>query len=166
MERDMSMNGHRLCSVLLSTIVVLLFCIVPSCTKIGEPYTLPDSSPPVSSNSIKSSSEIPLEESEIPEIQWNEARDYIGVEVIVCGPVVDSKWASGSNGKPTFLNLGKPYPEPDRFTIVIWEDYRDNFPAPPEELYDGKTVCVTGIIDEYKNSTQIELRSPSNIEIK
>jgi DNA/RNA endonuclease YhcR with UshA esterase domain len=156
------MRGHRLFSVLLSCIFVLLLCAVPSCNKNGEPFPSPDSSSSVSSNSI----ELPSETPKTPEIQWNEARDYIGVKVIICGPVVDSKWASGSNGKPTFLNMGKPYPEKDRFTVVIWEEYRDNFPETPEEYYLGKTVCVTGIVDVYKNSCQIELRSPSKIAIK
>ena len=33
-------------------------------------------------------------------------------------------------------------------------------------FYLGKTVCVTGIVDEYNGSAQIELRSPARIEIK
>ena len=159
----MNISGHRLCSLLLSlVVVVLLLFIAPSCDKTGVSYSPPDSNPTISYNSLNSSSET----SEIPKIQWNEAQDYIGVEVIVCGPVVDSKWASGSNGRPTFLNIGKPYPDPDRFTVVIWGEYRDSFPELPEEFYHGKTVCVTGIIEEYKHSAQIELRSPSRIEIK
>ena len=160
------MSVHRLCSVLLSFIVVLLLCSVSACGKNGESFSSPAGSSSFSNNYIESPPKSPTKTTKIPEIQWNEACNYIDAEVIVYGPVVDSKWASGSNGKPTFLNIGKPYPDPDRFTVVIWEEYRNNFPEPPEEYYLGKTVCVTGFIDEYNNSYQVELRSPSKIEIK
>ena len=97
-------------------------------------------------------------------ISWDEAKYHIGERTTVCGPVVDATWASGSNGKPTFLNLGKPYPDPDRFTVVIWIQYRSNFPQAPEEYYLGKTICVTGLIDEYKGIPQIEVKYPSEIQ--
>jgi DNA/RNA endonuclease YhcR with UshA esterase domain len=162
----MNIGRYRLRSVFISLLLILLLCVIPACNRKGEPFTSPGSSSAAPNYSKESSSELPPESTTISEIQWNEAGNYIGVEVIVCGPVVDSKWASGSNGKPTFLNIGKPYPDPDRFTIVIWEEYRDNFPEYPEEFYLGKTVCVTGIVDEYNGSAQIELRSPARIEIK
>ncbi len=106
------------------------------------------------------------EDKELPSgsIQWNEAKDHIGDRLTVCGPVVDSYWSSGSSGKPTFLNIGKPYPDPQRFTVVIWDDYRANFPQPPEEYYLGKTICVTGLIEEYNGSPQIEAQQLSQIQ--
>ena len=97
-------------------------------------------------------------------IWWDEAKDHIGDRLTVCGPVVDTCWASGSNGKPTFLNIGKPYPDPDRFTVVIWIDYRANFPQPPEDYYLGKSICVTGLIEPYKGSPQIEAQQLSQIQ--
>ena len=112
----------------------------------------------------------PLDDSQGPKelppgsISWSEAKYHIGERTTVCGPVVDATWASGSNGKPTFLNLGKPYPDPDRFTVVIWIQYRSNFPQAPEEYYLGKTICVTGLIDEYKGIPQIEVKYPSEIQ--
>ena len=96
-------------------------------------------------------------------ISWDEAKDHIGERTIVCGPVVDATWASGSNGKPTFLNLGKPYPDPDRFTVVIWIQNRSNFPQAPEDYYLGKTIYVTGLITEYEGVAQIEVTSPDQI---
>jgi len=105
-------------------------------------------------------------EKELPSdaIQWFEAKDHIGDRTTVCGPVIDGHWASGSNGKPTFLNIGKPYPDPDRFTVVIWIDNRANFPQPLEDYYLGKTICVTGLITEYDGIAQIEAQSPTQIE--
>jgi hypothetical protein len=106
------------------------------------------------------------EDGELPAgaIWWYEAKDHIGDRLTVCGPVVDSKWASGSSGKPTFLNIGEPYPDPDRFTVVIWIDYRSNFPQPPEDYYLGKNICVTGLITEYDGIPQIEVQSPTQIQ--
>jgi len=114
----------------------------------------------------------PLEDSQGPKelpagsISWSEAKYHIGERTTVCGPVVDATWASGSNGKPTFLNLGKPYPDPDRFTVVIWIQNRGNFPQAPEDYYLGKTICVTGLIIEYNGIPEIEVQYPSEIEIQ
>jgi len=97
-------------------------------------------------------------------ISWSEAKYHIGERTTVCGPVVDATWASGSNGKPTFLNLGKPYPDPDRFTVVIWIQNRGNFPQAPEDYYLGKTICVTGLITEYSGIVEIEVQYSSDIQ--
>ena len=96
-------------------------------------------------------------------ITWDEAKYHIGERTTVCGPVVDTKWASGSNGKPTFLNIGKPYGDSSRFTVVIWIQNRSNFPQPPEDYYFGKTICITGLITEYKGVPQIEAKDSSQI---
>jgi hypothetical protein len=45
--------------------------------------------------------------------------------------VVSTKWASGSKGQPTFLNIGNPYPDENRLTVVIWIQNRGNFPYAP-----------------------------------
>ena len=34
-----------------------------------------------------------------------DAADHVGERGTICGPVVDTRYATGSNGKPTFLNL-------------------------------------------------------------
>ena len=47
-------------------------------------------------------------------------KNMVGTSQCVCGPVVSSNYATGSKNKPTFLNIGRPYPQ-DRFTVVIWE---------------------------------------------
>lgn len=98
------------------------------------------------------------------DIQWNEAKYYIGEYMTVCGPVIDSHYASTSSGQPTFLNIGKDYPDLDRFTVVIWGDNRGNFPSPPEDYYLGKNIGVTGLITEYEGIAQIEVSTPSQIK--
>ena len=67
-------------------------------------------------------------------IAWDPATAHVGQIVTVRGPVMDGTFAWESRGQPTFLNLGLGYPDPARFSVVIWIPNRANFPAPPEEL--------------------------------
>ena len=96
-------------------------------------------------------------------ISCNETKNHIGERTTVYGPVVDTHYASGSSGEPTFLNMCYPYPNPNRFTVVIWGENRGKFPQPPEDYYDGKTIYVSGLIDHYNGVPQIEVTSPDQI---
>jgi len=100
-------------------------------------------------------------------IPWSDAGRYEGETIILYGPVVDSHFASTSSGQPTFLNLGKPYPDPDRFTVLIWGDERqgfiDAFGGSPEDIFLHRDVCVRGLIEYYEGSYEIILRVPGDI---
>ena len=96
-------------------------------------------------------------------ISWDEAKNHIGERTTVYGPVVDTHYASESSGEPTFLNMGNPYPDPNRFTVVIWGENRGKFSQPPEDYYVGKTIYVSGLIDPYEGVPQIEVTSPDQI---
>lgn len=100
-------------------------------------------------------------------ISWKDAAKHIGEYVTVEGKVVDSKGYvfKGGRGTASFLNIGKPYPEPDRFTVVIWPEDRSRFPEEPENYYLGKKVRVSGRIKKYKGTPEIILRDPNKIEI-
>lgn len=93
-----------------------------------------------------------------------EAAQHIGETVTVCGLVVDTRYASSSRGRPTFLNLDKPYPK-QVFTVVIWGEDRDKF-GEPEEKYRDKHICVTGKIRSYRGVPQIQVTDPKQIEVK
>ena len=97
-------------------------------------------------------------------ISWSAARTAIGRIATVKGPVVDAVYARSSSGSPTFLNLGRAYPSPSRFTVVIWSENRARFGA-PERRYRGRTICVRGRISTYRGLPQIEAVSPSQIAI-
>ncbi len=97
-------------------------------------------------------------------IAASEAHDYVGSRKTVCGQVASATFAADSSGQPTFLNLDRPYPD-QLFTIVIWGRNRDRFAEPPEILYGGREVCVTGLISQYQGQPQIEVASPSQIGI-
>jgi len=96
-------------------------------------------------------------------ISCYEAKNHIGERTTVYGAVVDTHYASGSSGKPTFLNMCYSYPDPNRFTVVIWGENRGKFSQPPEDYYDGKTIYVSGLIVSYDGVPQIEVTSPDQI---
>jgi len=98
-------------------------------------------------------------------ITWDQASAHIGEQATITGPTISAVYASDSRGRPTFLNRGKPYPDPDRFTVVIWGYDRDNFPYTPEAAYNSKTICATGLIETYEGIPQIVADTASDIEI-
>ena len=97
-------------------------------------------------------------------ISWDEAKDHLGKEVQVCGPVKGTYYDSVGWGTPTYLHMGKPYPEPDRIVLVIWGPNRAKFPQPPEEYYSDRSICVTGTLAWYGGVPWIVLESPAQID--
>lgn len=97
-------------------------------------------------------------------IAWDEAAAHEGDQGTVRGPVVGAAYARNVSGQPTFLNLGRDHPDPDRFTVVIWNDVRAQFDQDPEILFDGQEICVAGDIQMREGSPQIELSGPGAIQ--
>ncbi len=112
----------------------------PTATLVPEPTATPDLCPGA--------------------IPWYDAINYLGAYATVIGPVVDTEWAEEAQGKPTFLNVGLPYPDPGRFTVLMWIDARWNFDFAPEEVYLGSTICVTGTIALYEGSAEMIIEGP------
>ena len=50
--------------------------------------------------------------------------------------------------------------------MLIWESDRGKFEKPPDTLYSGKDICVTGTIASYHGRTEIVVREPSQIKVK
>jgi hypothetical protein len=92
----------------------------------------------------------------------SDAYKYIDETKIVCGLVASAKYTEESRGKPTFLDLGNPYPN-HTFTVVIWGKNRANFSAPPESLYINKTICVKGKIKLYKGRPEMIINGPGAV---
>ena len=97
-------------------------------------------------------------------IAASEASNYVGSRKTVCGQVASATFAANDSGQPTFLNLDRPYPD-QLFTIVIWGRNRDRFAEPPEILYGGIEVCVSGLISQHQGQPQIEVASPAQMAI-
>jgi DNA/RNA endonuclease YhcR with UshA esterase domain len=90
-----------------------------------------------------------------------DAAGHIGETATVCGVVASAKFAAGSRSQPTFLDLGKAYPNA-AFTAVIFGDDRRKF-GTPETSLRGKRICVTGQIREYRGKPEIIVSDPSQL---
>lgn len=90
----------------------------------------------------------------------NQAASHVGQMATVCGTVASAHFAFRSRGQPTFLNLGRAYPNED-FIAVIWGDDRAKFGKP--ESLDGNRVCVTGPILLYRGKPEIILEDAEQL---
>ena len=99
-------------------------------------------------------------------ISWEEASKHIGERVTVIGPVISTAYETSSEGQPTFLNIGKAYPDPGRFTVWIWGGNRSGFAYEPETYCSGKTIAATGLVTEHRGVPQMEVSSPSQIVVQ
>jgi hypothetical protein len=90
-----------------------------------------------------------------------EAKTHIGEQGTVCGRVAGGRYAATTRGKPTFLDLDKPYPN-QMFTVLIWGENRAKFGA-PEETYRNKNICVTGHIQSYRGEPEIIASNPAQL---
>ena len=94
-----------------------------------------------------------------------DAAKYIGQQKTVYGKVTHAYFAAPYKGQLTFLNFGRPYPD-QTFTVLIWGSDRGKFEKPPERLYLGKEICVTGMIKSYRGKPEIIVEEPSQIKVK
>lgn len=88
-------------------------------------------------------------------IAWNEAANYAGTTQRVCGPLA----GAGNSNDAAFLDLGRDYPDSERFQIVLWGI------GGVEPIPYGATLCTSGQITLFEGVAQIELRSASLVEI-
>lgn len=97
-------------------------------------------------------------------ISPEEAPQYIGKEVTVCGKVYGGKFLAQAKGTPTLINMGAAYPN-SPFTIVIFGESRNRFSYKPEEYLNGKQVCISGKVKEFKGKPEIVVSAPDQISI-
>jgi hypothetical protein len=91
-----------------------------------------------------------------------DAAKHVGETATVCGVVTSAKFLADARSQPTLLNLDKPYPD-QLLTIVIFGDDRAKF-GTPETAFQGKRICVTGVIQIYQEKPEIILKNPSQLE--
>src|SRR5258708_22073521 len=91
-----------------------------------------------------------------------EAKDHINESATVCGNVVSARFSASTRGKPTFLNLEKPYPN-QIFTVVIWGSNSTKC-GTPEIEFKGKRICVTGKIENFRGVPEIAASDPQQVK--
>lgn len=140
--------GKSLGGIVLALLVVALFLI----RRVGSPDR---GAPPFD----------PAAYRDVPVLAPEEADEHVGERARVCGEVAATNYARQVNGQPTFLNLGRPYPD-QIFDVVIWGRYRANFSRPPELRYRETRICVAGQVSEHEEVPRIEVRVPEQIRIR
>lgn len=95
----------------------------------------------------------------VPIVDWSDAAQHYGQEVIVHGKVVLTR----NIGFYTFLNFHQDFR--NHFTVLIKQESYGNFPEPPEKLYDGKRVAVRGTVIKYRDKPEIIATAPEQITI-
>ena len=100
-------------------------------------------------------------------IAWDQARLSVGQRGTFRGEVASIIYVENSTRQPTFLNVGRPFPNPSRLTVVVWGRDRGRFPQPPEVMYAaGDEICVTGEVSLFDGIAQIEVGSPSSVSVR
>lgn len=111
-------------------------------------------------------------------IPSSKAAQHMGKEVTVRGLVKDYQWISGKPGRPTLLlfdvgamvERGSSISDqeiPQTFTVVVWKEDTRKWPPAPSfgAVFNNKTVCATGLIEDYEGSPAIVAREPSQLKI-
>jgi micrococcal nuclease len=98
-------------------------------------------------------------DSDIPVISWRNAGKYYNQYVIVKGTIVDTY----NSGDVCFLHFHTEWQS--HFSVVIFACDIPGFPESPDVYYRGKTVHIIGVIQEYKGSPEIIVKTPDQIRI-
>ena len=108
-------------------------------------------------NVFQSRSEVDWD-TDIPVIDWSDAKNYYNQYVIVEGTIVDTY----NSGIVCFLNFHTDY---QYCTAVIFACDIPGFPGPPDIYYLGRKVQIIGIIREYRGFPEIIIKTPDQIRI-
>ena len=108
-------------------------------------------------------------------LDWSVARQHIGQDVTVIGPLRASKSRPDLNGSPTWLDVGNAFPDHDRLNIVVWGEDLYKFDAQYldamywfNSAFQGRIyalICIKGTVTEYKGVPQIALKDPNQFRI-
>lgn len=101
---------------------------------------------------------------------------HMGQEITAQGKVKDYYRVTGAGaGKPTlFLFEGaaamtagpmvSDLETPGGSAVLIWREDSKNFPEDFREFYKGRTICVTGTVETFKDNPVIIAKDQSQIE--
>ena len=92
-------------------------------------------------------------------VDWQDAGQYLGQRLTVQGEVVRVY----NSGKAAFLNFAEAYQ--GQFSVVIFAADFEQWPQPPDQVYLGQRVQVSGKIKEYNGAPEMIVESPDQIVI-
>lgn len=99
------------------------------------------------------------------EVKASELKEHVGDSVKFCGKVVSARLMDRMKHTPVFLNIDGAYPN-QVLTVVIWADSQKNFSNKPAEFYTGKSVCIYGKLEKYREKLQIVIQNESQLQVK
>lgn len=109
-------------------------------------------------------------------IDWSQADRYVGQVITVVGPLFKTKRRPDVSGSPMWLDIGGVFPNPKRFTVVLWGKNWPEFDLKQldaeywtttiNDEMDSATLCIRGTIREYKGVPQIELQDKGQFIIR
>lgn len=97
-----------------------------------------------------------------PKIESTRAAFYVGQEIMVCGPISEVKPFS----KGTYLSMGPKYPQ-QHLTVLVWDSNQQGFNTRFGSLdaFKGRSACVRGLLETYKNTLQIKVSNPQFLRL-
>lgn len=99
-----------------------------------------------------------------PTIGPDNAEGFIGKDATVCGKAESARYNENSDGQPTFIHFGAPFPR-HKFAVRIDGTNRASFTPAPEELV-GKMVCFAGRIGRAAgNRPEMKIDSPAVMQV-
>ena len=98
------------------------------------------------------------------EVKAEEVSQHVGDSVTVTGKVAGGRHFSNSEGGPTLLNIGAPYPN-QLFTVVIRGTARKELGGVPEKDLLDKNVRVSGRVELYREKPQIVVYSAVQLTV-
>lgn len=93
-----------------------------------------------------------------PLIDASVAGFYVGQEVTVEASVASAR----REGNLVRLQLGQP---PHTLQVTLIEGLLQRFPADAEHFYPGKTIRVSGVVREFRDSWEMIVRDPANLAV-
>ena len=90
-----------------------------------------------------------------------DAKNHIDKDVTVEGAVSEVHHAA--SGRAIFIEIGGRYPS-NPFSAVIFKDNFNKFPN--VDSLAGKTVDITGKIQDYRGRAEIILNDPAQLKVK
>lgn len=99
-----------------------------------------------------------------PKITIYNASEYLDKEGTICANVYSVNQPAGDN-KPIYINFGGNYPD-NIFSVVIFAKDQNKFLFDLKEVLQGKDVCVTGKITQYKNKPQMVIKEAVQLLIQ
>ncbi|TAH34455.1 MAG: hypothetical protein EYC70_16065 [Planctomycetota bacterium] len=92
-------------------------------------------------------------------VPWEQAAAHVGEVIAVEGRIVRTH----NSGRACFLNFAEDWR--GKFHGVIFASSFPDYPEPPEQLFQGKRVRLTGKVQEHQGVAQIVLERPGQITV-